>query len=335
MDSPFKDILYTNTVPSDAECQRIRDLLVGPRQQIEDLTDEIIGTQLLLDGLSRQRAALRESVAAHLALVSPVRRLPLDILEEIFIACLPTDHNSVMAESDAPLLLCHICSTWRSLALSTPQLWASLHISTLLSEPRMSSMIDAAYGWLSRSGVAPLSISVSAARIYDSDLTKLLATLQSFSLRWEHIRLRLPGFRYYGLLASLSPGDVPILRSVVLTGPGRGTGNTEWSRLGFLGSRSLHSASISVSDPDPLSLPLRWKGLRRLCLQPNSYITPEQALTILEKCPFLETISTIINGGSAIWQTGPISTSETVYHMEHLRNFSPVWNTRDWDRKCH
>ncbi|KAJ7753376.1 hypothetical protein DFH07DRAFT_697981, partial [Mycena maculata] len=82
-----------------------------------------------IDELTRKRAALNEFVTAHLTLVSHVRRLPVDIMQKIFVACLPSGQNFVIAEHDAPLLLCHVCRGCRNLALTTPRLWASLDIS--------------------------------------------------------------------------------------------------------------------------------------------------------------------------------------------------------------
>ncbi|KAJ7154880.1 hypothetical protein C8R43DRAFT_857362, partial [Mycena crocata] len=68
-------------------------------------------------------SSFAEYISAYKALVSPVRRRPPDIVQEIFLACLPTRHNAVMSTRDAPLLLAHICSAWRVLALATPALW--------------------------------------------------------------------------------------------------------------------------------------------------------------------------------------------------------------------
>ncbi|KAJ7909579.1 hypothetical protein B0H13DRAFT_1616362 [Mycena leptocephala] len=119
MESPFQSLLHTNTVPSDVDCDRIRNLLMGPRKQV---------TKRRLEYLTRKRDELTEYIDAHLALVSPVRRLLEDAVRAIFIACMPSARNAVMSTKDSPLLLCRICSAWRQLALTTPQLWASLHI---------------------------------------------------------------------------------------------------------------------------------------------------------------------------------------------------------------
>jgi hypothetical protein len=45
----------------------------------------------------RNGLGLGAYVDTHKALISPARRLPLDIIEEIFVACLPTHRNCVMS----------------------------------------------------------------------------------------------------------------------------------------------------------------------------------------------------------------------------------------------
>ncbi|KAJ6605958.1 hypothetical protein B0H10DRAFT_1819972 [Mycena sp. CBHHK59/15] len=147
MDSPFKDILHTNAVPLDANCQRIGALLVGPRKEAEELTQEIRCTQAMLDDLTQKRDRLTNFIDAHLALVSPARRLPDDVVQDIFEAAVPP-MNAVMCGTESLLLLCQICRSWRHLALSTPRLWASLHVVAPLSY-EMEKVNNAMSIWIS------------------------------------------------------------------------------------------------------------------------------------------------------------------------------------------
>ncbi|KAJ7127696.1 hypothetical protein C8R44DRAFT_560102, partial [Mycena epipterygia] len=128
MHSPFTDILHTNAVPSDADCVDILKLLQRPRQEVADLTEEISRLQSLLDETTRKRDKLKQFIDAHLSLVSPARRLPDDIVRTIFTACLPSDRNPTITSDEAPLLLCQLCRAWRSIALTTPRIWARIHI---------------------------------------------------------------------------------------------------------------------------------------------------------------------------------------------------------------
>ncbi|KAF8177075.1 hypothetical protein K438DRAFT_1522243, partial [Mycena galopus ATCC 62051] len=54
--------------------------------------------------------------------------LPPDIIQEIFIACLPTHRNCAVSATEAPALLGRIRGAWRAISLSTPQLWARLRV---------------------------------------------------------------------------------------------------------------------------------------------------------------------------------------------------------------
>ncbi|KAJ7447286.1 hypothetical protein B0H11DRAFT_1696955, partial [Mycena galericulata] len=59
---------------------------------------------------------------------SPVRRIPSEILAEIFKFCVK---DSLLLGRDysidnprvAPLVLSHVCSLWRAIAIKTPRLW--------------------------------------------------------------------------------------------------------------------------------------------------------------------------------------------------------------------
>ncbi|KDR76685.1 hypothetical protein GALMADRAFT_1328599 [Galerina marginata CBS 339.88] len=67
----------------------------------------------------------------------PIQDLPLDKLQEIFTRCLPPDAMSHRQPDTkiAPMLLCHICSYWRAVALGIPRLWTDLyHVLRIYAE---------------------------------------------------------------------------------------------------------------------------------------------------------------------------------------------------------
>ncbi|KAJ7502688.1 hypothetical protein B0H11DRAFT_1672491, partial [Mycena galericulata] len=84
----------------------------------------------LIRDLTAQRDRVKHHIDPYRALVSHSRRLPQEIVEKIFLACLRTHRNAAMSPTEAPLLLGHICSAWRSIAFALPRLWSSLHICT-------------------------------------------------------------------------------------------------------------------------------------------------------------------------------------------------------------
>ncbi|KAJ7662965.1 hypothetical protein B0H17DRAFT_1093092, partial [Mycena rosella] len=297
INTPYRDLLHTNAIPSSAECQHIHELLVGPRKQVVNITDEIERLQGLIGDLTKKRDHLNQFIDAHLALVSPARRLPEDIIAEIFTAALPSDRNAVMSGAEAPLLLSHICSAWRRLALYTPRLWATLHIVIPFTPSKLEEMAEFVHTWLSRSGSLPLSISMVRSRTaeVDLDVSKLLETLIRFGGRWKHLHLLLLSHRSFAPLATLAADDVPLLQSLVIDG----FWNREppyaldWNIMSFTGTRGL--LRLSLRQPLSSDFPVRWHQLRHLSIghdpghSKRVFAKAGEVLAVLRQCPDLET----------------------------------------------
>ncbi|KAF8148563.1 hypothetical protein K438DRAFT_1535720, partial [Mycena galopus ATCC 62051] len=77
----------------------------------------------LIHDLTVEWDRVKAHIDYHRALVSQPRHLPQEVIEQIFLACLPTHHKAVMSVAEAPLLLGHICSAWRSIAFAMPELF--------------------------------------------------------------------------------------------------------------------------------------------------------------------------------------------------------------------
>jgi hypothetical protein len=56
--------------------------------------------EVIVCQLKAKHSSLKTAIDAHQALISPVRRAPDDVLREIFLACLPTEHNTLMDPSE-------------------------------------------------------------------------------------------------------------------------------------------------------------------------------------------------------------------------------------------
>jgi hypothetical protein len=99
MASLFPAQLGTNYCPKDKELLKIQTLLVILALQLKTVDNEIAKLQKPIETLMEECNSLRLGayVDAHKALILPARRLPLDIIEEIFVACLATHRNCVMS----------------------------------------------------------------------------------------------------------------------------------------------------------------------------------------------------------------------------------------------
>ncbi|KAF7314600.1 F-box domain-containing protein [Mycena kentingensis (nom. inval.)] len=232
-DSPFLSILHTNYIASDTQCTEIRGWLETPRRKAIALDAEITRLQVLLDDARSKRDELRETIQAHEALVSSLRRLPDDVLREIFIETLPGTRNATFSADEGPLLLSAVCQHWRAVAFSTPRLWCSMHIvvPTDKSEsiPMLNSMIAL---WIQNSGVVPLTISMKLSKTRRlqtvplpdiSDLharsaaaRALLPALLAVSARWRKVQIILSHHDDAALLSALTVEDTPLLQHVQL-----------------------------------------------------------------------------------------------------------------------
>jgi len=131
--------------------------------------------------------------------LSPIRRVPTDVLCEIFVHCLPKierpAYNSRIAK-EAPLLLCQVCSKWRRTAIKFPTLWKALVLQRVytfnddtessLVDPSLSTVLNS---WFARAGTCSLSLDLYVYYTIRSGLTLELEEVfnQLQNLRLQHL----------------------------------------------------------------------------------------------------------------------------------------------------
>ncbi|KAJ2928532.1 hypothetical protein H1R20_g8551, partial [Candolleomyces eurysporus] len=142
-DSSFSYLLTSNTAPNPLEHASIE-------QDIKDTSDKISRLRSQLDELEVRRRR-------HQALLSPLRRLPLETLGEIFMCTLP----SVLGQTERRYVtsLSLVCKDWHCAVLVTHQLWGGIHIEW--DELSMNLPYTKVEAWLKRSGNTPRRIKIS------------------------------------------------------------------------------------------------------------------------------------------------------------------------------
>ncbi|KAF7376868.1 hypothetical protein MSAN_00104300 [Mycena sanguinolenta] len=328
MASPFVSRLGTNYCPTDKEILEINALLVAPILRLKGLDDEITKLQKAIDKLAEERSRVAAYVEAHKALISPVRRLPLDIVQELFVACLPTHRNCVMSASEAPVLLGRVCSSWRAISLSTPRLWCSLHIVEPLwsmadppglFEEKVARRLEITHAWLGRSGQCPLSISLQSAPEDTSSPgspTPLTTSIQfmenliSFAQRWRHIQFTAP----LSLLLEVMPrfdAEVPLLETVAFHNQGHDLLLSTLAPFNMLRGARISSLCIPGAIFMPEDLPLRWSQLTNLTVGGHKWSVPmtlssHALLRVISKCPELRCCKLMVHEPTAMFEI-PIS----------------------------
>jgi hypothetical protein len=128
--SPYSSILDTNYVPSQAERREICRYILNEERKLTIIHAKPSQIIEHLDVLLRERKECCRNLERHKMLLSPARRMPAEILSSIFLECLPVGKLDSFQPSahKAPLLVSSICSRWRNVAISTPQLWSSVYL---------------------------------------------------------------------------------------------------------------------------------------------------------------------------------------------------------------
>ncbi|KAJ7812039.1 hypothetical protein B0H14DRAFT_2190716, partial [Mycena olivaceomarginata] len=75
-----------------------------------------------LSKLLEERESLDAEVRKHEGALSPLRRMPVEIVSLIFKFAAPF-RSYVMSVKEGPWILSAVCSRWRTIALSQPNLW--------------------------------------------------------------------------------------------------------------------------------------------------------------------------------------------------------------------
>ncbi|KAJ7081376.1 hypothetical protein B0H15DRAFT_1024875 [Mycena belliarum] len=164
-DSPFLGFLEQDRVPSPQERLTIQEMLTEKAAYLAHLNSKVPKRRTGRKIPRQLRVELehtRRSIKYHQALISPWRRLPVEIMSEIFLFTLldigEDGPASVWWEDDrnGTLLLCKICRLWREIAISTPALWNILSFNL----HDVSRPLDWVSTWLERSRSLPLYLQV-------------------------------------------------------------------------------------------------------------------------------------------------------------------------------
>lgn len=121
-----------------------------------------------LERLKRERSEYASDLRKHKSIVGPIRRVPPEIVREIFLLVLDLDFDFELechrdfphapSRNEAPLLLGHICSTWRQVCIEFPRLWNRIIVS--FNSENHHRMVHLVKIWLNRAQSLPLSLVV-------------------------------------------------------------------------------------------------------------------------------------------------------------------------------
>ncbi|PPQ92965.1 hypothetical protein CVT25_000166 [Psilocybe cyanescens] len=159
-------------------------------------------------------------VRRHKGLISPIRRLPTEILQEIFRW---VGQTTQMADRKwrwnklLPWVLGQICQSWRIVALDTPSLWAQLPTVHLKNKKKKTkTQLQYLSELLHRSRGAPLDISIDTLSFFGVE-HNVVELLCQHAERWEAALICVPSKALTGFHSI--KGRLLALKSLILMTP--------------------------------------------------------------------------------------------------------------------
>lgn len=285
LSSPVPKLIGTNDTPSATEIALINATMSMAQHRLFDLQENISKTQSVMDGLLREQESVWLCYNEHKVLLSPIRRLPAEVLSIVFMFCLPADWTMInCSPQDTPMLLSQICGHWRAVAVSTPGLWSSINLESWPDNP--TSKLPLLKVWLKRSGESALSIRLR------NEQPSVIQFFLPHSCRLRHFDIMCPTSMLnqlaplQGLLKSLETLEIDTMDDsnhnhiLLIVG-------ATWNHTlhAFQVAPRLHSVSIGCGVP-PHMLYLPWAGLTECTAH---YCSVEECLHILSQSPNLVT----------------------------------------------
>ncbi|KAJ7589785.1 hypothetical protein C8J56DRAFT_859366, partial [Mycena floridula] len=213
MPSPeIQELLRSNHAPSSALESSFRKAIADS----ELLAARIEVMKLELISLIREQAQKEPEIRDYKVVLSPIRRLPVETLEQIFFATIPSYLIGTMSlDPSLPLwIIPQVCRDWRDIALSFSQLWSHICLSEHDFEDFYPRTRDILATQLERAGQHGLSVTITTPRVIKPSHPLLQVLLPTSNL-WTELQALDQSFSSLETFASLQ-GSLASLKTLEL-----------------------------------------------------------------------------------------------------------------------
>ncbi|KAJ7609013.1 hypothetical protein FB45DRAFT_845586 [Roridomyces roridus] len=195
----YLQLMDTNEPPAAAELAYAQAAESNTAAQLAGLDEEIAQLKSRLNQLEDERSVLAISHQRSLPIVSPLRRMPPEILSEIFLWTLPSpaDLAPGLPMLKTRWVLSQVSRRWREVALSTPSLWSLVSVS----DERKADPLPMIQAQVQHARSLKI-------HFYGSDTGDTKAQTRSFAFLSEH------SLRWEELFVRLIPGVVPLMSTL-------------------------------------------------------------------------------------------------------------------------
>ncbi|KAF8214221.1 hypothetical protein K438DRAFT_999975 [Mycena galopus ATCC 62051] len=222
--SLIRDILRSHHQLPPAQLASILDSL---SDQLSRCDEEVAQLHVRMNELAVHRVALQDQYDRCKTFLAPIRRLPSEILADIFALSGNAGAEPFAGQDFETFLRLYrlaqhhllaasqVCIRWHNIALSTPSLWTNIRLhsgvwsSPVMTEKAMGLLRSA----LARSGHGPLTILVD--NLTSSTHGPALQLLAQHSARWQQAVFRCPASDFEHL--SRAKGNLPTLETLEIS----------------------------------------------------------------------------------------------------------------------
>ncbi|KAJ7481702.1 hypothetical protein FB451DRAFT_1236897 [Mycena latifolia] len=251
---------------------------------------EMLRLRRILRQLEHRRQSISRYLLTKRSFLSPIRRLPPELLEMVFSFAVLSgkEDASFFSKSASAVRLAHVCSHWRAITLDMSKLWATI---LLFSRPQqVDTSIDQLKFYAARAKALPLTI-----RCCNWPSLSLLLKLIPMSHRWRDITLRVEN-QFIDEKLGIVRQKIPLLESLSIWNAGERDG-ADTNNV-FEDAPSLRRIILIAHYGHvwPFSWILPWEQITSLMLKPISLSVFSECI---RNCPHLLYLNAVVQPRTA------------------------------------
>ncbi|KAG7091881.1 hypothetical protein E1B28_008282 [Marasmius oreades] len=216
----IKGLFRRNLDLSSSDRNVIFDYLNAAGKELKGYEVEINKLKVAILSLENRRDLLKNKMDGYRSLLSPIHRLPTEVLTNIF----QHDAQAVLRPRVVPevISLSMVCGRWREAICSTPSLWTNIDLEVKISQSAANDITRLTYVlqlFLARSRSAPLNLTLAVRSSLPADptTTKLLDVLAQSMNRWRVVDLDISPDIFEHPALQLLPQRLSSLQHVTLS----------------------------------------------------------------------------------------------------------------------
>ncbi|KDR67200.1 hypothetical protein GALMADRAFT_258599 [Galerina marginata CBS 339.88] len=273
----------TNSLPPGDDLAKLETFQNHADEELNALDDERRLAEQSIVKMCERIAEIRlitkkrkEDLRRCKRILSPFRRLPMEVLEQIFLFCRLNGHENEK-KLPAPIQLSRVSRFWHQVAVSLPPLWHTLHLHYISDEGLLPSKVNRSESTVpshfllelfsSRSNQLPLDLSLKLVKLPVGPRLigpALVRATTAILPRIRNLKIETGSKSFAHPLFSLPKGQLQILESLTLSVTEPNVRSSPSAISIFGSSPALRRVALDIRPPYLFEVDLPWSQLTHL-----------------------------------------------------------------------